>query len=160
MIEGTNSYIPFHERNCLVGYNLIESNSPGFMEIIPGLISPNYESCNSEFAYLNPGKPYSVFFIEGNTLSGDTCNLKINIELHQALFNSKKPVKIKLCSIPKELYLFEKSLHVYYKNENDPFSEPGNIDGNIKGGYGIFAIYRSTGKTFTLPWQTILQNSN
>jgi hypothetical protein len=46
-------------------------------------------------------------------------------------------------SIPKELYLFEKSQFTYNQVSNDPFAEPANLKGNIKGGNGVFAICRS-----------------
>jgi hypothetical protein len=46
-------------------------------------------------------------------------------------------------SIPKEAYLFYKSLYTYDKRADDPFSELVNINGNITGGNGIFALCRS-----------------
>ena len=51
--------------------------------------------------------------------------------------------RVRLMSIPKELYLFEKSLYTYRKVSDDPFVEPVNLKGNIKGGNGVFAICRS-----------------
>jgi len=141
------------DQSCYVGYNIVNSNSPGFSAFIPGLIKHDFTGLGSILSY--PVSPYSVFFIDGNTVPGNKCDMNIAIQLHQDLFNYEKPIKIKLCSATKELYYFEKSLFTYYKNLSDPFSEPVYIDGNIKGGNGIFAIYRSISDTLTLPWETI-----
>jgi hypothetical protein len=71
-------------------------------------------------------------------------------------YDYTKPVRIKLLSIPKELYLFEKSLYTLSDRRVDPFSEPVYISGNIIGGNGVFAICRSTEVSLMLPWQEIL----
>ena len=48
---------------------------------------------------------------------------------------------------------FEKSLDTYGKISRDPFAEPIYINGNIKGGNGIFALCRSRELKITFsPW--------
>ncbi len=52
-------------------------------------------------------------------------------------------VRIRIMSIPVELYKWAQSLYYYDRVTQDPFSEPVNITGNIKGGNGVFAVCRS-----------------
>jgi hypothetical protein len=46
-------------------------------------------------------------------------------------------------SIPKEAYLFYKSLYTYKMQSDDPFGELININGNVVGGNGVIALCRS-----------------
>jgi hypothetical protein len=46
-------------------------------------------------------------------------------------------------SLPKEAYLFYKSLYTYKMERDDPFGELININGNVVGGNGIIALCRS-----------------
>jgi len=153
-IEGLLQYPKNQYRECNIEYKIIESNSPNFSAIVPNLKSYDYYPCILGQAII-PTNDYYVNFFDGNMIPEGTCNLSIKIDLHQSLFDYKEPIKIKLLSIPRELYLFEKSLYTYMNSAHDPFSEPVYIDGNIKGGNGIFAICSSASISLTLPWGTI-----
>jgi hypothetical protein len=59
---------------------------------------------------------------------------------------------VKLLSVPKDFYLFEKNLYTYEKVSEDPFSEPVYLNGNIKDGNGVFAICRSSELRIILPF--------
>jgi hypothetical protein len=87
----------------------------------------------------------SAYFIDGSKIPDKNCTLKISTQWANVKFlpHFIKCFRVRLMSIPKELYLFEKSLYTYSRVHNDPFSEPANIQGNIKGGNGVFAICRS-----------------
>jgi hypothetical protein len=51
--------------------------------------------------------------------------------------------RVRLMSIPKEAYLFYKSLYTYKMERDDPFGELININGNVVGGNGVIALCRS-----------------
>jgi hypothetical protein len=141
-------------RDRFIEYKIIESNSPNFSAIVPNMNRSDYYPCILGQAFI-PTTDYYMNLFDGNTIPDGTCNLKIKIDLHLSLFNYKEPIKVRLNSIPMELYLFEKSLYTYMNSIHDPFSEPVYINGNIKGGNGIFAICSSSSISLTLPWETI-----
>jgi hypothetical protein len=156
LIRGTGSTVHIAGRdtilrpNCKIGYSVTENSSPGFSAVIPGMIRNDYFCGDWVINY--PQVPYSAYFLEGKTLPVGQYNIKLKIGIHYDLFDYKKPIKIELCSVPKELYLFEKSLYLQLRDSRDPFSEPVYLNGNIIGGNGIFAIYRGTEQTLTLPF--------
>lgn len=100
--------------------------------------------CRNENSWDYLPFPVQAYFIDGNSISGENCTLRIRVQYaYGDVQDFIKCFRIKLLSIPRELYLFEKSLYTYQKSSNDPFAEPGTLEGNIKGGNGIFAICRS-----------------
>jgi hypothetical protein len=133
----------FAPRPGYMDFSVIESNAPGFVTAIKGLTIPHW-TCDS---IPRPGKkdPAFAYFIEGNRISGSECQLTLTIQYKDGycLYDFIKSFGIKVISIPKELYLFEKSVYTYRKTVGDPFAEPVYINGNIKGGNGIFALCRS-----------------
>jgi hypothetical protein len=151
ILEGTGEL-----NNKLAEYNLLyivqKSNLPGFTTLFPGLsIKLGEEGYNT--GYL----AYYAYFIDGAIAAGKICDLTIAVAIDTRFsYDYTKPVRIKLLSIPKELYLFEKSLYTLSDRRVDPFSEPVYISGNIIGGNGVFAICRSTEVSLMLPWQEIL----
>lgn len=131
-------------------YSVRECSSPGFSEIMPGLRMLNF---------INPMdipkiSPVTAYFIDGSKIFSSKCYITLTTQFHGPMSNLARltshaleeynSIRIKLLSIPEELYLFEKSLYTYNKVKDDPFSEPVYIRGNIEGGYGVFAICRST----------------
>jgi hypothetical protein len=151
VIEGVKNLLNVQYKDCYVEYSIIESNSPSFSSIMPGITSYDYLPCNTGQLFIPTSEYYATFF-DGNTIPEGTCNLRIKIDLHQDLFDYTKPIRIKLLSIPYELYLFEKSIWNYRNSLRDPFSEPVYLNGNINGGNGIFAIYSSASISLSLPW--------
>jgi len=53
-------------------------------------------------------------------------------------------MSIRVLSISKDRYLFEKTLYTYQNNEDNPFAEPVVVHENVKGGSGIFTISSPT----------------
>jgi hypothetical protein len=149
-IEGTDH---LSQRICNVLYSVQYCNLPGFAAEIPGIDGRIFlRGIAVAIGHL----PYYAFFMSTGLKEDTICNIQIIVGVgDQQIFDYKKPVRIKLLSIPKELYYFEKSLYEYRKGLQDPFSEPVYLNGNIKGGYGIFAVCRSMDISFTLPWEEI-----
>jgi hypothetical protein len=89
--------------------------------------------------------PVYAYFIDGSKTFYNKCLITLSTQFH----DSYSPiaylswVRIKLLSIPEELYLFEKSLYTYKNILDDPFAEPVYLNGNIIGGNGVFAVCRS-----------------
>jgi hypothetical protein len=154
LINGTNYKYHPGDRKCLIGYSVLESNSSNFEEILPSMFKNCLRGCFVDGINF-PDEKYTVNFFEGNTVPGNQCRLTIKIDMHVTLFDYDKPINIKLFSIPEELYLFEKSLYLYRRSARDPFSEPVYLNGNIKGGNGIFAVCRSISVPITIPWMII-----
>ncbi len=98
-----------------------------------------------------------AFFIDGENIPGDMCNLTLSAKFNDgySLYHFLTSFRIKLLSVPRDLYIFEKSLYTYERNYVDPFSEPVFLNGNIKNGNGIFAICRSSEVTKILPFPPI-----
>jgi len=121
-------------------FAVVEGNTPGFVAAVQGLVTYHF-SCDI-ISYKNPTFAY---FIEGKNIPGPECLLTLAIQYNDGFsgFDSFKAIGIKVISIPRELYLFEKSIYTYGKISGDPFAEPIYINGNIKGGNGIFALCRS-----------------
>ena len=124
-------------------FTVRETDAPGFFTIFPGLIKYTTDPCNDYKLIENPAHAY---YMECRKKQDNK-----NILILTSLFLDGISVpaypynyRIRLLSIPEEMYMFEKSLYTYERNASDPFSEPVYLKGNIKGGYGIFAICRST----------------
>jgi len=133
-------------------FSIKESNIQGFSAVFPG--SKMYHLvCNDKQIQLNP-TPIKAFFMDGRNMSDNKCDITLLIKFNDgySLFNVFTSFRIKLLSIPRELYLFEKSLYTYDKVSADPFSEPVYLNGNIKHGNGVFAICRSTEISLILPF--------
>jgi hypothetical protein len=135
-----------------VDFSVRNSNVRGFNAILYG---PKVSHCNCE------GEQWSryqsslrAFFIDSNNIPGDQCNLTLSVKFNDfySIFVFFTSFRIKLLSVPREFYLFEKNLYTYEKVIEDPFSEPVYLSGNIKDGNGIFAICRSTELNIMLPF--------
>jgi len=126
-----------------VDFSVKEGNTPGFLTNIKGLIT-YHKSCDS-IPRPNKRDPAFAYFIEGKQIPGSECLLTLSVQYRDGLCLSDfiKAIGIKIISIPRELFLFEKSVYTYGKTSGDPFAEPVYINGNIKGGNGIFALCRS-----------------
>jgi hypothetical protein len=151
LFEGSNNYSP--KIDGYIDYSVLNSEIPWFTEAIP-----EFRTAHSGFYSIE--RPSGVItastasFFEVRNGNSRWNSISISIEMGgDEIYDYKKPVRIRLISIPEELYNFEKSLNTYWNRWHDPFSEPVYIDSNIKNGYGIFAICRSKEITVSLPWQ-------
>lgn len=86
-----------------------------------------------------------TYFIEGSKIPGGICTMKISTYWNNVKYIPSfiKCFHVRLMSIPKEAYLFYKSLYTYKMERDDPFGELINISGNIVGGNGVIALCRS-----------------
>jgi hypothetical protein len=122
-------------------FTVVDGNTPGFLSPLHGLAT-FHNPCNNPNNYSHPTFAY---FVQGEKITGSECQLTVSVQYRDglSLFDIFKAIDIKVISIPRELYLFEKTLYTYSKISTDPFSEPVYLNGNIKGGNGIFALCRS-----------------
>jgi hypothetical protein len=131
-----------------INFNVLEANPEGFFFPLHGRITIQH--------YCQEFTPYSfgvncrydtlnAYFIEGNKIPGVNCTIKFSTYWDNIQFSPSfiKCFRIRLLSIPKEAYLFYKSLYTYKVQADDPFSELVNINGNVVGGNGIIALCRS-----------------
>ena len=135
-----------------LSYEVKESNSPGFFSELSGYSQFELTCMDNKLTSIKT--PYSAYIIEGSKIPENKCTITISTFFQSISFNDGKwrwKYKIKLLSIPKELFLYEKSLNTYHRNSADPFSEPVYLNGNIQGGNGVFAICRSSELTVKLP---------
>jgi hypothetical protein len=128
----------------LLDFTVLETNTEGFLYNFQGRktirsVCPTSNSIDFRF------DPTIAYFIDGSKIPGQNCTLKILTQYQNGttIPHFCRSFLIRLISIPEELYLFEKSLYTYRKVSDDPFAEPANLKGNIKGGNGIFAICRN-----------------
>jgi hypothetical protein len=152
LLEGTgfsmsNLFIPF---KGLLDFSIRESNSPGFFAVMPDLKMYHY-ICDDPYLLVQK-TPVFAYFIEGRKIPNNECRITLSAQFADdyCVYDFFKAFRIKVLSIPEELYLFEKSLYTYNKTSGDPFAEQVYFNGNIKGGNGVFAICRSTDLTINL----------
>ena len=146
LIEGSgfsfsSSYIPY---SGFLDFTVRECNSPGFFSIMQGL-NMLHGICHSNRVAVEKS-PVFAYFIEGNKITDNECIITLSTQFQDShsVYDALKSIRIKLLSIPETLYLFEKSLYTFKQTEGDPFSEPVYLNGNIRGGNGVFAICRSS----------------
>lgn len=134
-------------------FSIRDCNSPGFLSIFYGVY---LFKMTCEWQYLAFKKaPYFAYFIEGSKIPENECIITLSTQFQdaQSPIEILKSINIKLISIPESFFQFEKSLHTYNQTADDPFSEPVYLNGNIKGGNGVFAICRSSEITINFsPW--------
>lgn len=132
----------------LLNFEIIETNTDGFFYSIRAYKTIRiYCKPIDAFNYAIAGKQHPVYayFIDGSKIPGGECKLKILTDWDHIQFMSSfiKCLRIRILAIPKEAYLFYKSLYTYKVQADDPFSELVNINGNIIGGNGVIALCRS-----------------
>jgi hypothetical protein len=135
-----------------LNYELLETNTDGFFYPFKGGVTIQHY-CH-EFEPI-PSYSFTVscmvdtllntYFIDGSKIPGGNCTMKIftywdNVQYIPSYIEY---FQVRLMSMPKEAYLFYKSLYTYDIQADDPFSELVNINGNVIGGNGIIALCRS-----------------
>jgi hypothetical protein len=143
----------FYKSNFL-NFKLLETNTDGFYYNYKGgrtmqhyceeLIIEEY-SIRSQYYLQCKSDTIVAYFIDGSKIPGGTCTIKIFVEWDNVQYIPSfiKYFHVRLMSLPKEAYLFYKSLHTIKTEGDDPFGELVNINGNITGGNGIIALCRS-----------------
>jgi hypothetical protein len=151
IVEGEGPGLTMIPYSGPLDFSVLEVNAPGFFAEMQGLSTYHF-ICKNGFID-GPTSPSQGYFIDGSKISGDTCNIKLSIRYNDGYSPLEKltSAKVKLLSIPEELYNFEKALHIYDRNLGDPFSEPVFLNGNISGGNGVFAICRSANLNIAFP---------
>jgi hypothetical protein len=141
---GTSFSSAFMPSSGLLDFDVRETNSPGFFAKMTGLVMYHY-MCDDNYLSIVKS-PVNGYFIDGSKISDKTFNITLSTQFSDTycVYDFFKAFRVKLLSIPEELYLFEKSLYTYDQTVDDPFSEPVYLNGNIKGGNGVFAICRSS----------------
>ena len=137
--------------SMLIEFSIRESNTNGFSAIMQGRKMYQMACVDNYVSYIQ--LPVNAFFIDGSKIPENRCKISLSTQFDdgRAFFEWIKSFRIKLISIPEELYLFEKSLYTYKTTSSDPFTEPIYLNGNIRGGNGIFAICRSSELNIVLP---------
>jgi hypothetical protein len=131
-------------------FEVLESNASGFFAPVWGYTQFQYFCSENHIDTIKV--PLTSYFIEGSKIPGNKCILKVSTVLMDYIeYFERKKIRIKVLSIPKDLFLFEKSLYTYSRNASDPFSELVYLNGNIKNGNGLFAICRSTDTVINVP---------
>ena len=131
-----------------MNYNVLETNTDGFFYTFKGVVTmqhlcfefPQYQ-WGIEFEY----DRLNAYFIDGNRIPGGNCTTKIFVQWDNVKYIPSfiEYFRVRILSIPKEAYLFYKSLNTYKMERDDPFGELININGNVVGGNGVIALCRS-----------------
>jgi len=155
LVYGKGTFYPFPNPIPYSGptdFIIRETNTHGFYSELPGLKIRHHACFNDEQG--SKISQVNAYIFDGSEINADKFLFTILVPFH----NNYSPivwlgsVRIKLLSIPRELYEYEKNLYTYLINKSDPFSEPVYLKENIINGNGIFAICRSTEITINLPF--------
>lgn len=146
LLEGDGSNFSnslFSRGKVLLEFAVRDCNSAGFFAELSGFKMGQW-TCQVPYTLMIK-VPVYAYFIEGSKIPENKCAIKISTQFddERSLFEFITTLQVRLLSIPKDLFAFEKSLYSYKQNSKDPFSEPVNLNGNIQGGTGVFAICRS-----------------
>jgi hypothetical protein len=151
--DGTNISSGFPIRKSQLEFDVRYCNTQGFFSELCGFTMLQW-TCHNNLTMIKV--PVYAYFIEGSKIPVDKCMIKISTQFEdeRSPFDFISSLRVRLLSIPKALFLFEKSLYSYDLNSEDPFAEPVYLNGNIKGGNGVFAICRSSELSieFSLPY--------
>ena len=158
LIDGRGAYYPESPPMMYSGpvdFKIKETNTQGFIAEMQGL-KIIHHACFVDGIGTKASNAYAYFF-EYSKIFGNEYNISVSVPYHDnySTLAWLNWVRIKLLSIPKEMYFFEKSLYTYGKTTTDPFTEPVYLNGNIKGGNGLFAICRSTSLKQELGWNIV-----
>ena len=144
-----SDYSPGFQESNFFNFELLETNTDGFFHKYKGgqTVQQYCEEFDGSFSYdlqCMTDTLYS-YFIDGSKIPGGTCIIKIYVQWDNVQYIPSfiKYFRVRLMSLPKEAYLFYKSLYTYKMERDDPFGDLININGNIVGGNGVIALCRS-----------------
>ena len=146
LLEGNganfSSSFPIHKSQ--LEFAIRDCNTAGFFAVFPGYTMYQWRCIDDRPSMIKA--PIYAYFIDGSNIPDNKCIIKITTQFkdERSPFEFIRSIRIKLLSIPEVLFLFEKSLYTYGKVSEDPFSEPVYLNGNIKGGNGVFSICKSS----------------
>lgn len=128
---------------CLLEYDVRYCNTPGFFAPFHGLGLPQWICLGDSISMHEV--PVMAYFIDGSKVPNNQCILTVSsqFEDEKAPFSLLRSLQVRLLSIPRALYQFEKALYTFEQTADDPFTEPIYLNGNIIGGNGVFGICRS-----------------
>lgn len=105
---------------------------------------------NNYYIYSSPVDPILEdlwgLYLTDTSFDGEMYTTRISVELMEKVFYDEiesQPVEaitVRLTSISKDFYLFEKTFSAYQDNDGNPFAEPVVIHENVEGGTGIFSL--------------------
>jgi hypothetical protein len=67
---------------------------------------------------------------------------RLRVTFYRDMFNSRRPTYIEWSCITEDTYLYGRSLNRYWESIDNPFVTPAQLYTNIKGGVGIFSLYK------------------
>lgn len=146
LVYGKGTFYPFPNPIPYSGptdFIIRETNTHGFYSELPSLKIRHHACFNDEQG--SKISQVNAYIFDGSEINADKFLFTISVPFHNnySPIVWLKSVRIKLLSIPRELYEYEKNLYTYLINKNDPFSEPVYLKGNIINGNGIFAVCKS-----------------
>jgi hypothetical protein len=138
------------KKSNFLNYEVLETNTIGFSHKYKGGVTIQHfcyrhgENLGNVTYGCMTDTLYS-YFIDGSKIPGGTCTMKILAQWDNVKYipSFVDYFRIRIMSLPKEAYLFYKSLYTYKMERDDPFGELININGNVVGGNGIIALCRS-----------------
>jgi hypothetical protein len=94
----------------------------------------------------NYNQEYTLDGIRGMVFSdekfnGTHYNLNFNSTIYDSGLEKKPIIKVKLLTVPKDVYQFILTRNKNQETDGDPFSQPVQIFTNIENGLGIFSYY-------------------
>lgn len=117
--------------------------------------SPDTSYLSNGFgAYTSPIDPIiedlRQLYLTDASFDGEKFTARISVELMESggyeydgtvyTYSEAEKISVRLTSITKDEYLFEKTISAYQDNEDNPFAEPVVIHENVEGGSGIFTL--------------------
>jgi len=149
---GGNPSSTYSVHKSQLEFAIRECNTEVFFAEVPGYTMYQWRCIDDRPSMVKT--PIYACFIDGSKIIENEFVIKISTQFEdeRSPFDIIRSFRIRLLSIPGELYLFEKSLYTYGKVSEDPFSEPVYLNGNIQGGNGVFAICRSSELIIKFSW--------
>lgn len=112
----------------------------------------SFVSHNWTAGFVSPVDPlledFNQLYLTDASFDGETYTTRFSLDLFKAgtieIGGAKnltpEKLNVRLASISKDWYLFQKTLFAFRENKDNPFAEPVVIHGNVEGGSGIFLL--------------------
>ena len=133
--EGANWYrIALYRRLSDGGGN--EAWAPAFFSSGEPFLRASAATVGSVDIEASP-EEYDAAFFDDATFDGDS----VEVALHADLQLPVGQVYVVLTSMSESYFQYHRTLALQKRNEGDPLSDPVSIQGNIRGGFGVFGGY-------------------